>query len=77
MSGAISFQQYVSKKIIQLAFYVDIVYKLRRVKDNAKYISSASKIVKTSSMSSAWPSDHREDYTSCALPFYSPVQIIP
>ena len=60
-SGAISFQHYVSKEISQLVFYDNLVYKLRRVKDNAKYISSASKIVKTPSTSSAWPSNHRED----------------
>ena len=31
----------------------------------------------TPSTSSVWPSDHREDYRSFALPFYSLVQIIP
>ena len=31
----------------------------------------------TPSTSSVWPSDHREDYRSCARPFYSLVQIIP
>ena len=31
----------------------------------------------TPSTSSIWPSDHREDYRSCARPFYSLVQIIP
>ena len=31
----------------------------------------------TPSTSSVWPSDHRENYRSCARPFYSLVQIIP
>ena len=31
----------------------------------------------TPATSSVWPSDHREDYRSCAWPFYSLVQIIP
>ena len=30
----------------------------------------------TPSTSSVWPSDHREDYRSCARPFYSLVQIL-
>ena len=40
--GAISFQEYVS----HLVFYGDFVYKLRRVKGEANFISSGSKIVK-------------------------------
>ena len=44
--GAISFQEYVSKGITHLVFYGDLVYKLRRVKDNTNFISSGSKIVK-------------------------------
>ena len=31
----------------------------------------------TPSTSTVWPSDHREDYMSCAWPFYILVQIIP
>ena len=44
--GAISFQEYVSKGISHLVFYGDLVYKLRRVKGKANFISSGSKIVK-------------------------------
>ena len=44
--GAISFQEYVSKGITYSVFYGDLVYKLRRVKDNTNFISSGSKIVK-------------------------------
>ena len=44
--GAISFQEYVSKGITHLVFYGDLVYKLRRVKGEANFISSGSKIVK-------------------------------
>ena len=44
--GAISFQEYVSKGITHPVFYGDLVYKLRRVKDNTNFISSGSKIVK-------------------------------
>ena len=44
--GAISFQDYVSQGITHLVFYGDLVYKLRRVKGEANFISSGSKIVK-------------------------------
>ena len=44
--GAISFQEYVSKGIIHPVFYVDLVYKLRRVKDKTNIISSGWKKVK-------------------------------
>ena len=33
--------------------------------------------IQTPLTSSVWPSDHREDYRSCASSFYSLVQIIP
>ena len=41
-----SFQEYVSKRISHPVLYGDLVYKLRRVKDTPKFISSGSKIVK-------------------------------
>ena len=44
--GAISFQEYVSKGITNPVFYGEIVYKLRRAKGEANFISSGSKIVK-------------------------------
>ena len=44
--GNISFQEYVSKGITHPVPYADLVYKLRRDKGAAKFISSASKIVK-------------------------------
>ena len=44
--GDISFQKYVFKGISHPVFYVDLVYKLRRVKDTPNFISSGSKIVK-------------------------------
>ena len=44
--GAILFQKYVSKGITHPVFYGDLVYKLRRVKGEANFISSGSKIVK-------------------------------
>ena len=44
--GAISFQDYVSQGITHPVFYGDIGYKLRRVKGEANFISSGSKIVK-------------------------------
>ena len=44
--GDISFQEYVFKGISHPVFYVDLVYKLRRVKDKPNFISSGSKIVK-------------------------------
>ena len=42
----ILFQEYVSKGISHPVVYVDLVYKLRRVKDTPNSISSGSKIVK-------------------------------
>ena len=42
----ISFPEYVSKGITHLVFYGELVYKLRRVKGEANFISSDSKIVK-------------------------------
>ena len=44
--GGISFQEYVSKEITHPVFYGNLVYRLRRVKDNTNFISSGSKIVK-------------------------------
>ena len=44
--GEISFQDYVSRRITHHVFYGDLVYKLRRVKGEANFISSGSKIVK-------------------------------
>ena len=44
--GEISFQDYVSQGIAHPVFYGDLVYKLRRVKGAANFISSGSKIVK-------------------------------
>ena len=43
---AISFQDYVSQGITHPLFYGDLVYKLWRVKGEANFISSGSKIVK-------------------------------
>ena len=43
--GAISFLEYVSKGITHPVFYGGLVYKLRRVKGEANFISSRSKIV--------------------------------
>ena len=44
--GEISFQEYVSEGISQPVFYGDLIYKLRRVKCEANFVSSGSKIVK-------------------------------
>ena len=44
--GAISFEEYVSQGITHPVFYGDLVYKLRRVKGEANFILSGSKIVK-------------------------------
>ena len=44
--GEISFQEYVSGGISHLVFYGDLVYKLRRVRWEANFVSSDSKIVK-------------------------------
>ena len=44
--GEISFQEYVSEGISRPVFYGDIFYKLRRIKCEANFVSSGSKIVK-------------------------------
>ena len=44
--GEISFQEYVSEGISHPVFYGDLVYKIRRVKGAANFVSSGSKIVK-------------------------------
>ena len=44
--GAISFQEYISKGIAHPVFYGGYVYKLRRVKGEANFLSPGSKIVK-------------------------------
>ena len=44
--GAISFQEYISQGITHPVFYGELVYKLRRVKGEANFISSGSKIIK-------------------------------
>ena len=41
-----AFQEYVSKGITHLVFYGELVYELKRVKGEANFISSGSKIVK-------------------------------
>ena len=43
--GEISFKEFVSEGIAHPVFYGDIVYKLRRVKCEANFVSSGSKIV--------------------------------
>ena len=44
--GEISFQEYVTEGISHPVFYGDLVYKLRRVRCEAIFVSSGSKIVK-------------------------------
>ena len=44
--GEISFQEYVTEGISHPDFYGDLVYKLRRVKCEANFVSLCSKIVK-------------------------------
>ena len=44
--GEISFQEYFTEGISHPVFYGDIVYKLRRVRCEANFVSSGSKIVK-------------------------------
>ena len=44
--GEISFQEYVMEEISHPFFYSDLVYKLKRVRCEANFVSSGSKIVK-------------------------------
>ena len=44
--GEMSFQEYVFEGIAHPVFYSDLVFKLRRVKCEANFVSSSSKIVK-------------------------------
>ena len=57
----ISLQEYVSEGISHPVFYGELVYKVRRVKGAADYVSSYSKIVKRHSTSKVWPRNHLED----------------
>ena len=50
--GAISLQEYISQGITYPVFDGDLVYKLRRVKGEANFVSSGCKIGKTPSKSS-------------------------
>ena len=75
--GAISFQKYVSKGITHPVFYGDLVYKLKKVKSESEFHLVGLESSEPPSMSSVWPSDHREGYRSCARPFYGLVKIIP
>ena len=44
--GEISFQEYITEGISHPVFYGDLVYKLRRVRCEANFVSSGSKIIK-------------------------------
>ena len=74
--GEISFQEYVSEGIFHPVFYGDLVYKLRRVKCEANFVLSSSKIVKRLQRRK-YDQVNREDDRPCAWPFYSLVQIFP
>ena len=45
--GEVSFQEYASEGILYPVFYFDLVYKIRRVKSAANYVSSGSKQIIT------------------------------
>ena len=75
--GEISFQEYVTEGISHPVFYGDLVYKLRRVRCEANFVSSGSKIVKRIRRRKYDTIGHREDDRSCVWPFYSIVQIFP
>ena len=74
--GDVSFKEYLSKGISHPVFYGDLVYKLRRVK-HTEFQLVGFKNSQTPSTTTVWPSDHREDYRSCAWPFYSLVRTFP
>ena len=72
----ISFKECLSEGISHPVFYGDLVYKLWRVKCEANFFSSGSKIVKRLRRRKYDPMIiDREDDRSCAWPFYSLVQI--
>ena len=75
--GEISFQEYVTEGISQPVFYGDLVYKLRRVKCEANFVSSGSKIVKRIRRRKYDPVIIERTIALCAWPFYSLVQIFP
>ena len=74
--GEISFQEYVTEVISHPVFYGDLVYKLRRVKCEANFVSSGSNIVKRLRRRKYDPVIIEDDM-SCVWPFYSLVQIFP
>ena len=69
---AILFQEYVSKGITYLVFYGDL--QTKEGKRRSEFHLAGLKNSETPSSSSVWPSDHREDYRSCAWPYFSPVR---
>ena len=62
------------KGITYPVFYGDLVYKLRRVKGAANFISSGSKIVLTTSKFKVWSSDPLEDDRSCVWSFQTRIR---
>ena len=74
--GAISFQDYVSQGITHPVYYGDLVYKLRRVKGEANFITSGLKIVKRLRRLQYDPAIIKRTIDLVLGPFYSLVQII-
>ena len=66
----ISFQEYISEGITKPVFCDDVVYKLRRVKEQriSSHRIRKIRLLVTPSTSNVWISDHREDYRSCSRP---------
>ena len=75
--GEISFQDYVSQGIAHPCLLRWSCLQTSEGQRRSEFHLVGLENSETPSTSSVWPSDHREDYRSCARPFYSLVQIIP
>ena len=75
--GAIPFQEYISKKNHSPGLLRWYCLQTKEDQKRNEFHLVGHENSETPSTSSVWPSDHREDYRSCAWPFYSLVQIIP
>ena len=75
--GEISFQKYVSEGISHPVYYGDLVYKLMRVKCEANFVSSGSKIVRRLRRRKYDPVIIERTFRFYAWPFYNLEQIFP
>ena len=65
------------KEYLIRSFYGDLVYQTKEGQRHTEFHLVGFENSQTPSTTTVWPSDHREDYRSCAWPFYSLVRTFP